>query len=686
MIEITDSGNILAMAKNLGNLTYDVGSLGVLKQYEINETVGGVTDAADYFSFNLTQANGLYFNLSSTSNTIFEIINSTGTSVGTLGVGSPYYPLYMLNLDAGAYYIKVTAANSIERSAYIAKLVLAPTDVAKDDFSVIGPPKKLNLGSLNADDILATTSYSWYGLDMSGNNNMFDAYSFDLTADAKVDFRLTVLKNSGLTTLSIASANGNAYLGTINGGSNIERHLVAGRYYMYVYGYSENKTDWVTGSSGPFPIKYELQIATGTAVAPSTGPIAPSTGPTAAADVVSLYSDAYTATTGFIVANWGQGKMVADTTIGTDHVLRGEQFTYQGFEFDPVDATAKGLGKLHLDIWSQDSTKVRVYVISKKAGGGAEDTDYVEVTPTAGAWKGVDVDLSQFPKIDPTQIFQVKLDTALSGVPKVMYFDNIYFGKDDAPTASIFSPADEATSVAIGANVVVTFSEAIQRGAGSIVLKKADGTTVATYGQSSTEVTVSGSTLTINPASDLAYGTGYKVEFSPGSVQDLAGNNYAGTTSYNFTTAATQGGGGQTNVTAKFWKDTSKAPSESNKAGAVNLTDAISILKMIVGLTVNSNGAPLSPYQAVAADFDQNGSVDLSDAIGVLKMVVGLNAPSPTWKYFDDAKLASSYIATQQLTSKAWSAGAVVDVSSTADSTVKVVGVLTGDVDGSWAG
>ena len=255
-----------------------------------------------------------------------------------------------------------------------------------------------------------------------------------------------------------------------------------------------------------------------------------------------------------------------------------------------------------------------------------------------------------------------------------------------APTALTFSPADEATAVVIGANVVVTFSENIQRGAGSIVLKKADGTTVATYAQSSTEVTVSGSTLIINPVSDLSYSTGYTVEFATGSVQDLAGNNYAGTTTYNFTTAASQSGGGQTNLAAKFWKDASKAPTETDKSGAVNLTDAISILKMIVGLSVNSNNAPLSPYQAVAADFDQSGSVDLGDAIGVLKMVVGLAAPMPTWRYFDDAKLASSYNVAQPLNHKAWSAGAAVDGSLAADSTVKLVGVLTGDVDGSWAG
>jgi len=209
---------------------------------------------------------------------------------------------------------------------------------------------------------------------------------------------------------------------------------------------------------------------------------------------------------------------------------------------------------------------------------------------------------------------------------------------------------------------------------------------VATYAQSSTEVTVSGSTLTINPASDLSYSTGYKVELAAESVKDLAGNNYAGTTAYNFATTASQSGGGQTNLAVKFWKDARKTPIDANMAGAVNLTDAISILKMIVGLSVNSSNVPLSPYQAVAADFDQTGSVDLTDAIGVLKMVVGLAAPTPAWKYFDDTKLAASYSAAQPLNHKAWSASSAIDSSSTADSTVKLVGVLTGDVDGSWTG
>jgi hypothetical protein len=144
--------------------------------------------------------------------------------------------------------------------------------------------------------------------------------------------------------------------------------------------------------------------------------------------------------------------------------------------------------------------------------------------------------------------------------------------------------------------------------------------------------------------------------------------------------------GSSTTASAKFWKDTTKTPSEGGKTNAVNLTDAIAILKLIVGLNVNSNNTALSPYQAIAADFDQSGDVGLTDAIGVLKMVVGLTAPTPTWKYYDDTQLTSAYTSAQSLNPKGWtSAAAISDIISTSAS-VTLVGVLTGDVDGSWTG
>ena len=112
---------------------------------------------------------------------------------------------------------------------------------------------------------------------------------------------------------------------------------------------------------------------------------------------------------------------------------------------------------------------------------------------------------------------------------------------------------------------------------------------------------------------------------------------------------------------------------------AVNLQDAIAILKMIVGLDVNGTGKPLSPYQSYAADFDFNGKVELSDAINVLKHVVGLASPDPAWMFFNEA-IVPPGVGLNPGVPPAISAAGVGQLH------VGLVGVLRGDVDGSCGG
>lgn len=108
-----------------------------------------------------------------------------------------------------------------------------------------------------------------------------------------------------------------------------------------------------------------------------------------------------------------------------------------------------------------------------------------------------------------------------------------------APYVSSFSPTDNSVNVSIGSDIVVTFNEAVRSGYGTIVLKTAGGTVIESFSHNSDRFTFSGSTLTINPTADLLPSTAYVVDFMPGSVLDLAGNSYSGTTTYNFATGAT---------------------------------------------------------------------------------------------------------------------------------------------------
>jgi len=106
-----------------------------------------------------------------------------------------------------------------------------------------------------------------------------------------------------------------------------------------------------------------------------------------------------------------------------------------------------------------------------------------------------------------------------------------------APTATAFSPANQAAGVAVGSDIVVSFSEAIQRGNGSITLKDGSGAVLASYdAATSANLSLSGAQLTINPTNDLPAGTSVTVELAAGSVRDLAGNGLGAAVGLNFST------------------------------------------------------------------------------------------------------------------------------------------------------
>ena len=109
------------------------------------------------------------------------------------------------------------------------------------------------------------------------------------------------------------------------------------------------------------------------------------------------------------------------------------------------------------------------------------------------------------------------------------------------PTVIAFSPENGATGVAINNNIVLTFSEAVLRGTGTIAIHSgsSEGAVMESYdAATSTNLTLSGTTLTINPTNSLVHGTHYSITFANGSINDYAGNQFGGTTSYDFTTGA----------------------------------------------------------------------------------------------------------------------------------------------------
>jgi hypothetical protein len=107
-----------------------------------------------------------------------------------------------------------------------------------------------------------------------------------------------------------------------------------------------------------------------------------------------------------------------------------------------------------------------------------------------------------------------------------------------APVVLSYSPDKDASQAPVAGDIVLGFSEAVQRGTGLISLKTAGGDVVETFdAAASGHLAVSGSTLTIHPTLDLLPGMAYLLDLPRGALADLAGNAWAGTSAYRFETA-----------------------------------------------------------------------------------------------------------------------------------------------------
>ncbi|MGM8063374.1 DUF4347 domain-containing protein, partial [Vogesella indigofera] len=117
---------------------------------------------------------------------------------------------------------------------------------------------------------------------------------------------------------------------------------------------------------------------------------------------------------------------------------------------------------------------------------------------------------------------------------------------DPLPTLVSASPLDNSTGVAVSSHIVLTFSEAITLGTGNIVLYDITGSGANSItidvANHSGQLSINGSTLTINPSSYLLAANQYAVQIASTALQDSTSQAYAGiadSTTLNFTTGTT---------------------------------------------------------------------------------------------------------------------------------------------------
>lgn len=105
-------------------------------------------------------------------------------------------------------------------------------------------------------------------------------------------------------------------------------------------------------------------------------------------------------------------------------------------------------------------------------------------------------------------------------------------GDYQAPKLITTDPVDSAAGIAIDKTITLTFDESTYRGSNfnAITLKDSSGNSVETY------LTLPSNTLSIDPSSNLSYGTTYILTVPAGAIADSKGNEIKNTITLTFTT------------------------------------------------------------------------------------------------------------------------------------------------------
>jgi hypothetical protein len=146
-----------------------------------------------------------------------------------------------------------------------------------------------------------------------------------------------------------------------------------------------------------------------------------------AADVISIFSNAYTNLPGTsIKQEWGQQTIVDDVDPGDGDIYkRMVNFNYQGVVLAGPALNVSVGYKLHIDILHTDLTPIKISLISL-----GKENPYT-ITPTSTGWKSYDIDVNatNFPVPVLTEIYQLKLEQSIPDLLITTYWDNLYFYK-----------------------------------------------------------------------------------------------------------------------------------------------------------------------------------------------------------------------------------------------------------------
>lgn len=215
-------------------------------------------------------------------------------------------------------------------------------------------------------------------------------------------------------------------------------------------------TDFIAGvdprTTGSICYFDNITFSAGATLAEPTVPAAAPTKP--AADVISLFSNAYTNTT---VDTWRTGWSTAtltDMKIGTDDVKKYSGLDFVGVEMIASQINITTMDLFEFDVWTPNSTSLRFKLVdfgANGAFGGGDDKEHeTTVTPTINGWYHVAVPIANMTGLTTkANIAQLIFASSPAGT-SVIYIDNVLFSKTPVlaePTVAATTPTKLAKDV-----------------------------------------------------------------------------------------------------------------------------------------------------------------------------------------------------------------------------------------------
>ena len=156
-----------------------------------------------------------------------------------------------------------------------------------------------------------------------------------------------------------------------------------------------------------------------------------------AADVISIYSAAYTDVAGTdYFPDWGQGANFgsswAEFDLNGDKMLQYVDLSYQGVQLGSAQDVSN-MEYIHLDVWTKDVTKLETSLISATNGEKAIWSDL-----TLNGWTSIDIPISDFTSqgLTVADIHQLKFVSEQPWPREgTVFIDNVYFYK--APSSGV---------------------------------------------------------------------------------------------------------------------------------------------------------------------------------------------------------------------------------------------------------